>query len=568
MDKINLKKRPRYNLSSNIDKYKLQDLFLTNKYINTIKRGKNEEYKDKDKDKNKNEISFNFILDNFNKHIENLKNIFKKNLSELNQVIYKQINNILNKIKDNIKEINYKINQYKNILIYNEGKIRYLQGELLKELLSKEILQNNVNSLTQKEKDYELIKEKTGIYVQSGKIINTNRKDNEIIILRTENSTLKDVIENYEKKLNQKELEFNKKNNSLIKEKNELILKIHNLNHQIQKRQISNNDINYTRYSIGQRKLDINIKRKSNRTTINESNDIIDNFNMNSNTNIPSTINVFHLYDNNCYIDYSNSNKDHQKKMNTIDIPNIQTMINHSHKNSICTKKIKDKFKNLNEEKHHINKNIIKEYKDENNKLNHTISISKNYKQNMKFKINNNRNTNNKIIIKENYNNKYDDTNNKTIISDRTKIKSHDNHLSNVDNIGNISIIKNNKNINYYFINNKPIRHIIHKKNNSIKVNNKNENNKECNYNNSNKENKENKKNNNLLNIKNLILKNEKKIKKNKMYLIYRNNNSNNLSSNYYSMNTSRNSNLKNNLSKLYTYNTTKVAKPKLNVNN
>ena len=568
MDKINLKKRPRYNLSSNIDKYKLQDLFLTNKYINTIKRGKNEEYKDKDKDKNKNEISFNFILDNFNKHIENLKNIFKKNLSELNQVIYKQINNILNKITDNIKEINYQINQYQNILIYNEGKIRYLQGELLKELLSKEILQNNVNSLTQKEKDYELIKEKTGIYVQSGKIINTNRKDNEIIILRTENSTLKDVIENYEKKLNQKELEFNKKNNSLIKEKNELILKIHNLNHQIQKRQISNNDINYTRYSIGQRKLDINIKRKSNRTTINESNDIIDNFNMNSNTNIPSTINVFHLYDNNCYIDYSNSNKDHQKKMNTIDIPNIQTMINHSHKNSICTKKIKDKFKNLNEEKHHINKNIIKEYKDENNKLNHTISISKNYKQNMKFKLNNNRNTNNKIIIKENYNNKYDDTNNKTIISDRTKIKSHDNHLSNVDNIGNISIIKNNKNINYYFINNKPIRHIIHKKNNSIKVNNKNENNKECNYNNSNKENKENKKNNNLLNIKNLILKNEKKIKKNKMYLIYRNNNSNNLSSNYYSMNTSRNSNLKNNLSKLYTYNTTKVTKPKLNVNN
>ena len=568
MDKINLKKRSKSNPSSYMDKKKLQELFLSNKSLMSIKNKRNEEHKDN------NELSFNLILEKINKLFESFKFLIKKNFShKLNQSTLKQINNILNKISDNIKEINSKVNQYQSIIVYNEAKIRNLQGTLFVELLDNEILQNNVNTLAQKEKEYELIKEKAGIFVQNGKIINTNRKDNEIIILRKENSKLKDVIEQYKRKLNQKELEFIKKNNSLMKEKSELILKINNLNHQIQKSQIMNNNnsnINYLRFQIDQKKLDLYNNRKSNRTMINESNDIIDNINMNTNTNIPSTINFLNLYDNNCYINYSISNMDFDKKFNTIEKKNVQT-INHSHKNSICSNKIKDKFKNLNDENSNINKKIIKEYGDKNNIINHA-GITKNYQQNKKFKLNKKKNLNNNIIIKENYNTKYN-TSNKIMASVREKNKSHEHHLSNIVNISNINILKNNKNLNSYCVNHKPFKYINHKKNSSINVNNfpfkkikHNEFNKESKNNNSNKENE---KDNYLLNIKNLILKKEQKNKKNKLYLVHKSIVSNSISSNYYySINNSRNSKIKNNSSKLHTYNTSKLYSLRLNVNN
>ena len=92
--------------------------------------------------------------------------------------------------------------------------------------MNKEILVNNINVLSKKEKALDLIKEKTGIIVSDGKLINTNRKNNEIIILRTENSNLKGAIEQYEKKLLQKENELTKLNLSFEKEKSELLLKI------------------------------------------------------------------------------------------------------------------------------------------------------------------------------------------------------------------------------------------------------------------------------------------------------------------------------------------------------
>ena len=55
-------------------------------------------------------------------------------------------------------------------------------------------LENNIDILIKKEKEYRLIKEKTGILVENGKIIHNDRKENEIFILRAENSNLKNVI--------------------------------------------------------------------------------------------------------------------------------------------------------------------------------------------------------------------------------------------------------------------------------------------------------------------------------------------------------------------------------------
>ena len=180
----------------------------TNNLLNTEKESVYSKYKSTTNIKNqsqKDDISQSAI-EKLNKQIENLKFSIKKCIyQDSNSFLIKNINNIISKISEISKELNSQINQYQNTLSLYESKIRDFQGKLFVELLNKEILNNNIINLSQKEKDYELIKEKTGIIVNNGEIINTNRKDNEIIILRTENSTLKGVIEKYEKKLVEKE---------------------------------------------------------------------------------------------------------------------------------------------------------------------------------------------------------------------------------------------------------------------------------------------------------------------------------------------------------------------------
>ena len=538
MDKINLKYKRKHNYL-NIGR----ECLLSNKSTTNIK---NQSQKD------------NFcqsILYTLNQHLENIKSLLKKNLSkDSSHSLFKQLNNSFSKILEILRDLDSQINQYQKNIIYNEAKIRNLQGTLFSELLNKEIFQNNITGLLQKEKDYELIKEKTGIIVNNGKIINTNRKDNEIIILRTENSTLKGVIEQYEIKMAQKEEEYNKKIINFIKEKNELILKVNQLKKEMIKRQ--NN--NYSRYNIAKKKLNLNNKKsyEFSGTNMNESNDIINNN--------PSTINILQGKDNNYYID--NSNKFHfgDIKMNTIAATHMHT-INHSNKNSTYNTKFKDKFKKFINENNNLIKVKEEEKFDDNTIINKTFHLNPKYKSSKKRNINKTLNNNiyNKILLKDNIKN---DLKSKIIKTDRTKTKSHEHHLSNIDSINKH---KNNKNLNTYFRNNKPVRKIIHKKTNSNKVNsipfNSNNLYDKKEYNNSNKEN--NKNDNNLVNIKNLILNKGQKIKKNKINIIYRNLLPNSLSSSN-SNNNSRNINVRNNMSKLYTFNTSKVPTPKSFVNN
>ena len=544
MEKIIIKNKRKYS-QLNIDK----DSISSNKSMTSIKNQK------------QNDKLSHPILESLDKYINSIKSIIKKNISQdSNHHLFKQLNNIFPKISEIIKDLNSQMNQYQKMILYNEAKIRNLQGVLFTELLNKEILQNNITSLLQKEKDYELIKEKTGIIVNNGKIINTNRKDNEIIILRTENSTLKGVIEQYEIKLTKKDEEYNKKMINYMKEKNELIIKLNNLKNEIKNRQNSN----YSRYNIAKKKLHFKNKKsyEFSGTNVNESNDIlVINNNINHN---PSTINCLHTNDNNYYIENLNKLNLVDLKMNTIAATSIHT-INHSHKSSTSNIKIKDKFKNY--EKESNNMINIKEKESNNTIINKTFNQnqkSKN-KSNKKRKVIKTLNDNiyNKIIVRDNMKK---DIKNKIIKTDRTKTKSHEHHLSNIDNI-----YMNNKdynNFNTYFSKNKQIRKIYHKKTNSNKINNIPFNNDKKDFNNCNNSSKENNKNgNNLVSIKNLILNKGKKNKNNKINLIYRNLLPNSIS-NTSSSNNSRNLNIRNNMSKLYTFNTAKVPTPKSFANN
>ena len=108
---------------------------------------------------------------------------------------------------------------YEALLKKEESIIRKLYSDLLHEKVLKEILEEKIFSLSKIQRDYELISEKTGVIVCDGKIISDGRKDNEINILRKENSTLKNVIYQKEKEIKELNNELKKykdKNNNLI----------------------------------------------------------------------------------------------------------------------------------------------------------------------------------------------------------------------------------------------------------------------------------------------------------------------------------------------------------------
>jgi len=96
--------------------------------------------------------------------------------------------NLLSKEKDRI------FYQYESSLQKNENKIRALYSDIFNLIVKKSYLENNMEILLRKEREYRLVKEKTGVVVENGSIVYNDRKENEIFILRTENSTLKNVI--------------------------------------------------------------------------------------------------------------------------------------------------------------------------------------------------------------------------------------------------------------------------------------------------------------------------------------------------------------------------------------
>ena len=129
--------------------------------------------------------------------LNNLKSIFSSSLNEL-EPITKEINSIFENISKENKKL---IKSYESILRKNENTIRFLYSEIFNLKIKNTFLENKVEILLRKEKEYILVKEKTGIVVENGAIIYNDRKENEIFILRKENSTLKNVINNHEKEI-------------------------------------------------------------------------------------------------------------------------------------------------------------------------------------------------------------------------------------------------------------------------------------------------------------------------------------------------------------------------------
>lgn len=128
----------------------------------------------------------------------------------------------------------------------------------------------------EKENEYELIKKKTGVFVCDGELICNERKDNEIIILRTENSTLKNVIGKNEEEIQKKNEEINSLKNKILLLNEEIQkLKIHKeesnmqLNFNDKNKFNNSNSINYITINKIQNKginRTINLNKNKNRT--------------------------------------------------------------------------------------------------------------------------------------------------------------------------------------------------------------------------------------------------------------------------------------------------------------
>ena len=185
-----------------------------------------------------NQINYTNLVHVHNNYIESinntiilLKELFENNIKRLTD---KSLNNTINFYFQEIfalidllkEEKNLFLSKYELNLRKDEQKIRALYSDIFNLKIKNTFLENNMENLIKKENEYKLIKEKTGLLIENGNIIYNDRKDNEIFILRRENSNLKTVVNNNEKELNS----FKKKyeNEKLILEQ-----KIQKLNHEI-----------------------------------------------------------------------------------------------------------------------------------------------------------------------------------------------------------------------------------------------------------------------------------------------------------------------------------------------
>ena len=104
--------------------------------------------------------------------------------------------------------------QYENIIQKLESKERNLLKRIFKRDLQKASLENKISDYIDMEEEFEEMKMK--LKYEEGRFLKNDRKDNEIVILRGENTNLKQSIKNMEEKLKEFELKIEKKDKKIL----------------------------------------------------------------------------------------------------------------------------------------------------------------------------------------------------------------------------------------------------------------------------------------------------------------------------------------------------------------
>ena len=248
------------------------------------------------------------------------------------QIIFDKISSILNLVQKIFNEkIEKTIKQYESIIRRDEQTIRILYKNILVYKLLKDSLDNKIRLLLIKEKEYELIKDKTGAYFRNGELFYNKQKDNEIIILRTENSNLKNIVENYENIITEKDLLYE----NLKKKYNNVLNKINK--NKVKKLSIPN--------------ININLSDSSNLTNI-DNNTFHYSINLNK-SDKPRNNSDEKNYKNFNYLKYKNITKNNIPYNNSLSFKNIfkNSLLDLSPKDIFGIKKSNSKSSSLNNKK-------------------------------------------------------------------------------------------------------------------------------------------------------------------------------------------------------------------------
>ena len=140
----------------------------------------------------------------FDEKVSNFKT--KTLINYLKEIVYTLLNNKFQinqkeniEIENNnkISDIGTQIYELENEIIKYQADIRNLIQKQFQYKIQKDAMETKLNSYKEMEKDYNLLKEK--VKYEEGRFLNNDRKDNEILILREENSNLKKEILKNEK---------------------------------------------------------------------------------------------------------------------------------------------------------------------------------------------------------------------------------------------------------------------------------------------------------------------------------------------------------------------------------
>ena len=143
----------------------------------------------KDIDEKEHNKNISALSDN-NSTIESIINIFK--------------NTFIKIINIKTKKIEDALLQYKSTILLLEQKNRYYIKQNFLKQTKIDILENEIDSYMEMEEEFDEMKEK--LKYENGKFLNNEKKENEILILRAENSNLKKIIDKNEKAIEEKEM--------------------------------------------------------------------------------------------------------------------------------------------------------------------------------------------------------------------------------------------------------------------------------------------------------------------------------------------------------------------------
>ena len=236
-----------------------------------------------------------------------------------------------NQNKINIEDANFL--EYESIIKNLESKQRILTKNVFQQKLQIDAMENKIEEYMEMEDEFEEMK--TKLKYEDGRFLNNDRKDNEILIIRGENSILKNEINKLEEKVKSLEEEVNKKELKI----EEINKELENLKNKFDEKQ---NEAN-TAPSIN-----INISNVHSNSNINNNNNEINNMNNNETEG-------GNLIKKNIYNPNRNSSNFITNSKFFYNYVNEQISINNK-KNTFSSKKKKEKTEKMNHKNYYRNK--------------------------------------------------------------------------------------------------------------------------------------------------------------------------------------------------------------------